>query len=98
MHGVRLVATPAANNKGTASNGRSRSVTSSPSTSRGASTLARERGLRHARRALRGGVPAGYVRLEEREKLGHDALALEGDHETAVHEHRSLGLLEGAGE
>src|SRR5690242_13533530 len=98
MHGVKLVATPAANRRGTASNGRSRSVTSSPSASSGASTLTRQRGLRYAGLAADGGISVRHVLLEDREELGNDALTLERDHEAPVHEHRRLGLLEGTGQ
>src|SRR6476661_60470 len=97
MHGVRLVAIPAANNSGIATRGRSRSVTSSPWASSGAGTLTRQRGLRHTRGRVSGsGISTRDVVFEDREKLADDALALERDHETPVDEHRRLGLLEGA--
>src|SRR6476620_168273 len=98
MHGVRLVATPAANSSATAANGRSRSVDSRPSARSGTGTLAWERGFRDAiRRGGRRGVAARDVALQDGEELGYDPIALEGHHQPAVHEHGRLRFLERAG-
>src|SRR6476661_10615801 len=98
MHGVRLVATPAAKSSGTATSGRSRSVASMPSGSGRTGTLPRERRLRHGGSGRGDGIPARDVALQDGKELGDDALALERDHQTAIDVDRRLGLFERPGQ
>src|SRR6266508_841746 len=48
--------------------------------------------------SLRAGVTPVNVVVEDLEEVGDDGVALEGELEGAIDEHRGLGLLEGAGQ